>query len=615
MNRKILSEARADALLFAAICILFLIDGWYLLATLDAASLGRVPGIALDRCVLGTGFLGLLLWKFLCRRNVELSNTCVVLLGAICGLMFFARSLGISLVDPQNIQWLLRGDWAEHYASWESYRAGSWTWPLGAIPDLFYPVGTTIVFTDSTPLLAIPAKLVRDLLPHPFQYIGIAFAANLILQGVFAALLMKRLDASAAGILAGCLLFLFAPILIWRIGHDSLTAHWLILASLLLYFRRNVASLPREIWPWCLVAFLGALIHPYFPPMVMAVALAYWTRRVWVDRARTPRAAAIALCAIVLPVMFAWWIAGAFTLHIGDGGGGVPYGIYSFNLLGFFDPGGFSQILPRVPGVPAEEWEGAAYLGLGILALLGLIAADAAARPRQIHWPRTHWPLLVAVIATIAFAASTALTLGPWHLTHREIYSPIFATYRASGRFIWIAFYVILLLTLWQTVKRFPRLAAALFAAALGLQMFEDRAVHLHFASLRSGVGWPPSETLLTDPRWDSLMRNRQHVTMLPPDACGIMAGSYLPFQLLAARHAATFNSGYLARWNSVHTQHYCDELSEIIASAHYSTDDVYVVGPDLAENIRQNPNMACQSIDGYVVCTASSNSIEPTSR
>ena len=604
IKENIFVKGRLDTALFVAICILFVADGWRLLHALAAASANGVPHISLDRGILIGCFIVLLIWKFLTRRIDEIGNGWVATLGVICGAMFFVRSLGTALADPHNIQWLLRGDWAEHYASWESYRAGAWTWPLGATPDLFYPMGTSIVFTDSLPLFAMPAKLFRDLLPHPFQYIGFALAVNFILQGAVSALLMKRMKASPAAILAGCLLFLFAPILIWRIGHDSLTAQWLILASLVLYFRPPAVSLVDEIWPWCLIACIAAFTHPYFPPMVMAIALAYWMRRSFVERKRSPRAAVGAVGAMATFVLIAWWICGAFMLRFRDGGGGIHYGIYSFNLLGFFNAAGFSQILPPIPGVPPEQWEGAAYLGLGVLGLLVLLAVDALMRFRSISWPRGHRPLVTIVIATVLFAASTRLMLGPWHLTDREIASPVLSTYRASGRFIWIAFYLVLFLTLWQTVRRFPRAAAALFAVALGLQMLEDRAVHLHFAGLRSGADWPPSETLLSDARWDSLVENHRHLTMWPPTSCGQMAGTYLPFQLLAAKHAMTFNSGYLARWNMLELGRYCEKVGDDITAARYSPDDVYVVGPDLIEKLRNTPGMGCETLDGYLACT-----------
>ena len=611
LERMFREERYLDTVLFTVICILFFGDGWQLLDALDATTHRRIPGITLDRSILIAGFVALLLWKFLTRRTTDIGSGAVVALGAICGAMFFARSLGTTLLDPQNIEWLLRGDWAEHYASWESYRAARWTWPPGAIPDLFYPAGTAIVFTDSLPLFAMPAKLFRDFLPYPFQYIGLAFAVNFVLQGALSAVLMKRMKARPAALLAGCLLFLFAPVLIWRIGHDSLTAQWLILASLFLYFRSPAPSLVNEIWPWCVVACVAAFTHPYFPPMVMAIALAYWTRRTIVERERTPRAAITALCVIAAVVLFAWWLSGAFTLHFHDGGGGVPYGIYSFNLLGFFNSAGFSRLVPPIPGVPSEQWEGAAYLGVGILGLAALLSVDALTRIRTLRWPRRHWPLSIITVVTVLFAASTRIMIGPWHLTDQEIVSPFLSTYRASGRFIWIAFYLILLLTLWQIVRRFPRAASALFACALGLQMFEDRAVHLHFASLRSGLGWPPSQALLSDPEWDSLVQHHRNLTMLPPIACGEMAGTYLPFQLLAAKHAMTFNSGYLARWDSQKTTLYCDKLNDDITNAHYSADDVYIVGPIIADKVRATPGMTCRTLDGFPVCMLGASTID----
>lgn len=133
------------------------------------------------------------------------------------------------------------------------------------------------------PLFAMPAKLLRNWLPEPFQYLGFTLAINCVLQGVFGALLMRRANATPAATLAGCLLFLFVPVLLWRIGHDTLTAQWLLLAALLLYFRDNSPSISRQTFQWCALAGIAALMHPYLPPMVLAIALAYCVRRTVVD--------------------------------------------------------------------------------------------------------------------------------------------------------------------------------------------------------------------------------------------------------------------------------------------------------------------------------------------
>lgn len=603
MNARPRASSRVDAILFAGVCLLFLADAWHLLDGVRMYSPDRVPGLMADRCALIVGVAALLILRVM-HRSPATSWRFDAAIGALCGALFFSRSLGMALADPRNIQWLMRGDWAAHYAGWASFRAAAWTWPPGADPDAWFPVGTSVVFTDSLPLVAIPLKLFRGLLPEPFQYIGLAVAANFVLQGVCAALLMRRGGARPAGVLSGCLLFLFAPVLLWRIGHDTLTAQWLILAAFLLYFRDRPMPLAREVWPWIVIAFVAAAIHPYLPPMLLAIAAAYWTRRIHIDRMSTWIDGSFALSSMIAVTMLVWWLAGAFTIPPGDASGGISSGIYTANVLTFVNSSGFSRIVPSIPGVPIEQWEGAAYLGLGLMTLLIALAVHwIVHRFRRSH-ENPHWPLVVVVVLLGLFAVSTSVRVGPWLLTDWKPQVPIVETYRASGRFIWVPFYGLLLFAAWRTMRIFPRGAPFVLAATLALQMWDFAPIHLHFAALRSGVSWPAPEKPLQSPAWDALLADRHHVTMLPPVACGKQAGPYLPFELLAARHAATFNSGYIARWDSKATERYCGQLRDDIAAQHYSRDDVYIVGPDLIETLKQTDHMQCHLLDTYTACT-----------
>ncbi len=140
------------------------------------------------------------------------------------------------------------------------------------------------------------------------------------------------------------------PVLLNRLQHATLTAHWLILASLWLYFRpQPPQSLVREAWPWWCVTGISALVMPYLAMMVFAIFAAYWARRVWVDHARSIGATAIVAGIAISLMMALWWLSGALIIKYHDGGGGVVYGLYSFNLLGFINSFGMSRLLPMLP--------------------------------------------------------------------------------------------------------------------------------------------------------------------------------------------------------------------------------------------------------------------------
>jgi heme O synthase-like polyprenyltransferase len=72
---------------------------------------------------------------------------------------------------------------------WLFFRDTPWTFPLGSVPSLLYPAGTTIGFTDSNPIVSILLKPLSSWLPAEFQFIGPWLAFCFICQGYFGAAL------------------------------------------------------------------------------------------------------------------------------------------------------------------------------------------------------------------------------------------------------------------------------------------------------------------------------------------------------------------------------------------------------------------------------------------
>jgi hypothetical protein len=589
-----------------ALCAILLVDGLSVIDSVVAFE-PNAPYIAIDRAVVigSVAVLALLLaWGV---RRGGAGSWMAFFIGAVCGIGFFASSVGATIADPSNMTWFLHGaDWTTHYAGWAMYRNSPWAWPLGKITTLIYPNGTSVVFTDSLPLLAIGLKPFAAWLPEPFQYTGLWFVACFTLQGAFGALLARRWTRNPAVILAAAALFLYAPIFLNRLQHATLMAHCLVLAALWLYFRpRAERSIAAEIWPWCVVAGFSALIMPYLTAMIMAILAAYLIKRHWVDRDRSLRQLAAMLTAVMAPVLLLWWISGAFMLHYRNGSGGVSHGVYSFNLLGFFNAYGWSKVLPSIPIVSPSQLEGFAYLGLGILALMAVLLFEAAIRLRRPQWPQRHWPLLAMAVALTAFAASTVLTIGPWVLFDHPIKSPLLATFRSSGRFIWVVNYLIVLALVVFSLKRFGSVAAgAVLCVALAVQVWDVGNPHRQTALLRTGVAWPPPMASLNDPGWDEFAANRTHFTMLPPPSCGEIAGPLLPFQLVAARNKMTFNTAYVARWDPAADGRYCAQLTDQLAHGDLHADELYVVSDSWKDRFDQAAKSpTCQMLDGFRAC------------
>ncbi len=75
-------------------------------------------------------------------------------LAALAGALAFVMIYGINVLNPVYDDWLLgQGDLTQHYLGWCFYRRGSWTFPIGLTDNLAYPSYTSVIFTDSIPLL------------------------------------------------------------------------------------------------------------------------------------------------------------------------------------------------------------------------------------------------------------------------------------------------------------------------------------------------------------------------------------------------------------------------------------------------------------------------------
>lgn len=120
-------------------------------------------------------------------------------------------------------------DWRIHFLGWHIFRGEPWSWPPGALSGYLHaPSGTSIGYTDSIPLVAIPLEIVAGWLPLPLKNFGSSLLACFALQGFFAVLLVQLWTRSAVATLGAASLFVLMPTLLNRAPHPSLCAHWTV---------------------------------------------------------------------------------------------------------------------------------------------------------------------------------------------------------------------------------------------------------------------------------------------------------------------------------------------------------------------------------------------------
>ena len=290
-----------------------------------------------------------------------------LVLPVLLGIGAFLLFAGPRVLNPENIAWLTRGDAPQHYLGWAFYRIADWTFPLGRNPGFGLELSSSIAYSDSIPLLAVPFKLLDPLLPATFQYFGLWLLACFVLQSVLAWKLVGLFAADTATRLLGAGFFASAPPMLNRmtehlsnVAHLTLVGHFLILAALWLFLRP--ATRARTV-PWLVLLGAAAAVHFYLFGMVGAFWLADLLRSVSRGTRTRRRAALIAAGAVGL-VLAVMWQAGYFGVGTDFTAGG--YGHYNLNLLAPVYASGWSHILPDWPE-HGGTYEGFSYLGLGVL--------------------------------------------------------------------------------------------------------------------------------------------------------------------------------------------------------------------------------------------------------
>jgi hypothetical protein len=519
------------------------------------------------------------------------------------GFVWFLQIAGLHPLNPTDFTWIYAGDWMQHLFGWLLFRGEPWTFPLGALRAVPYPVGSNIGFTDSNPLVSLLLKPFSGLLPAEFQFIGPWIALCFVLQGYVGAALTSVVTKEPEQQVLGGYLFVLSPVLLSRLAHDTLCAHWLLLGLLYLGLREHAD--PGEARRSALLAgaaaVLAASIHPYLAAMCGTLALAV-DARLWRTGHLSPVRAAVSGLATTLGMLCVFGVIGYFgRATIGATG----LGDFSSDLLTLVNPGQYSRLLPALPARPVQMNEGIGYLGLGgLLASLVALVVLVRRRPR----PGRRVGVVVAACALMAvYALSPSVSFeGREVLSLRWLYGlmgPLVGAFRASGRFIWPFHYLVLIFGVWGLTR-----AVAPDRRTLGT-MLVALAVAVQAADLTFDGWWFTTKTFRQAPvaAFDRAVGHYRHLALVPMQVLGACGGPWeqddvYRYMLHAYRLHTTYNSGVFARLPASRVRAECGRLERSIAEGVLDPQTIYVVAPDRVPRFREI-GAACGRFDGDWIC------------
>jgi hypothetical protein len=252
--------------------------------------------------------------------------------------------------------------------------------------------------------------------------------------------------------------------------HLQMAAHWLILVSILMYLRR--ASARR----WALLTAVTISINIYISLIIVVVAVASIAESL---RHEAPRELSLTKVSQFLKrfailgvgLIGSLWLFGFGTYLTGDN---QPFGagFFRLNVLSFFNPetAQYGYLLGRASFFKkriwiAEEAEGYAYLGLGVIATAVALCVYVVTTRFQV--PQRLRFLLAAAALLFCIAVSNRVAVGgrDFLIPIPQVVAELRSVFRTAPRLAWLSMYLVAILG-WvafsRLVDRFAKSSIAL---------------------------------------------------------------------------------------------------------------------------------------------------------
>jgi hypothetical protein len=277
------------------------------------------------------------------------------------------------------------------------------------------------------------------------------------------------------------------------------------------------------------------------------------------------------------------WLLGG--LSSGASGDSLGLGECSFNLNGFFNAKGYSRVLESLPMYVDNQYEGFAYLGLGIFVLLVLggiyfiirMVKDKESLKMGYEFWMYGVVYVLMAIGLIMFAASPVVTFNDKLLFTYPYSSTLYhywGYFRSSGRIVWPVCYLIFIgaivcnSSFWKGRKVY--FANAIVLACVLIQIFDLSGKLTDKSDYYNSVEYG---SFMNDDIWEELSKidSVKHVVLA--------SNSYENSELVyfadyAYRNGWTMNTYYFARAINVrqNTEYSLENLSD---------DNIYIFNLD----------------------------------
>jgi hypothetical protein len=526
--------------------------------------------------------------------------------------LIFHLIVGVARLNPSNINWIAAAqdvDFWAGYLSWEQFRKTPWGLPLGENPRVGEELSGSIIHSGGIPLFEIPLKGINAVLPETFQYFGIwtlfcfvgqAVAGWKISGLVFKSSVLRHMVAIA---------FLFSPIFLNRVNwHQGLIAQFLILIGIYLVFRKD-RRVPFLYWGALLVC--SFFVHGYIAVMVTLIFLtsildALIKKRLSIEDFTK------GLLGCIPGVLISLWISGYFMISQTGLNSGWPNWLWKMDLLQPFNFAGWSHSLSWLQESQVGNLEGFAYLGVWPIALILVsLAINRGLLNLILENVRNSPSLAILLFALFLYSLSNKITLGRKEINYQipSFIEGYYGIFRASGRFFWPIYYMIIVAALYllkNSIKE--RYAIVLFGILLIFHIVDTEKYWGNISMINYEKKIDKKFVGLKDSRWDELLDSRKAILVIPITSQLPRIPSCPIFEkigYLAMRKNISTNCVYLSRYDSNKVQESKLSLELSLEGGTLKVDSLYILTQQDIERFKSDflkNGVAYEYVDGLWV-------------
>ena len=434
-------------------------------------------------------------------------------------LFCLAVTQGIDNISPLSIKWIhtanqFNRDPSLYQTAWYFFLNDIWRFPLGSNPNYGMEISSSIVISDTIPILSFFFKSLKSFIPENFQYFSFWFFVCFYFQLFFSFKILYKFTNSAPYSLIGSFFFLIAPIFLYRLQwHYALAGQWVLLFALYLGLTQNI---DKAKWSWLFLIILSSLINVYYMTVIIAV---YSLLRIFNLKFKKDSLFKIVkdFFIFTIPLLLTLYVTGYFEISPPDMLG-MGYGVDKMNILSMFDSTAFnnswSWFMPDIKLSKGEEMEGFNYLGLGqimmmLLAFALFLNKNYETRLLPIKKNKEIKIFLIISLFLTFWALSNKIAFGSYTLVeiplNKYVYG-LLSILKGTGRIFYIVNYLLVIIFMLIIFKCFNKKNSLLIITLLFLIQIADTSagiIKYRLKMLTPNV----AEIQLKDPIWGDLFQ------------------------------------------------------------------------------------------------------------